>query len=65
MLAFVSLVVLVGCNSGNDSSINIVLRLIVAVPKDVLDLTLYVGTYPPKKFKADSKIHKEIQDWKD
>lgn len=39
------------------------IRLCVVVPKDAQELTLYIGSYPPKTFKVKGKIYNELKDW--
>jgi len=38
------------------------IELFIVVPKDALELTLYVGSYPPKTFKVKGKILDELRD---
>jgi hypothetical protein len=40
-----------------------IIRLCVVVPKDAQELTLFIGTYPPKTFKVNGKIYNELKDW--
>lgn len=39
------------------------IRFAFIVPVDVLELTLYIGSYPPKTFKVKEKIYPELKDW--
>jgi hypothetical protein len=38
------------------------IELYIGVPRDVLELTLYVGSFPPKTFKVKGKILDELRD---
>lgn len=40
-----------------------IIRICVIVPKDVMELTLFVGSYPEKTFKVEKKIKDELSDW--
>jgi hypothetical protein len=39
------------------------IELFVGVPRDALELTLYVGSYPPRTFKVKGKIIDELTEW--
>lgn len=39
------------------------IRFAFVIPIDVLELTLYIGSYPPKTFKVDEKIYSELKGW--
>lgn len=39
------------------------IRLCVVVPKNAQELTLHIGTFPPKTFKVKGKIYNELKDW--
>ncbi|MBN1387105.1 MAG: hypothetical protein JW965_01575 [Bacteroidales bacterium] len=39
------------------------IRFAFIIPVDVLELTLHIGSYPPKTFKVDEKIYSELKDW--
>lgn len=39
------------------------IELFVGVPRDALELTLYIGSYAPKTFKVKGKILDELKEW--
>jgi|GEM_PF-5791881 len=40
-----------------------IIRLCVIIPKEKQELTVHIGSFPPKRFRVKGEIYDELKDW--